>query len=164
MKNKRGVSLLAIVIAIAVIIIISTSAIFEYKNVVIKGQKIELAKDFYTMTKLVNDYEFMHSNYPVTTGVECVVNKSALPEEIIKTQFANEPIEDDKMTFQYIDHNKLSTEELIRGAQKYGIEDRYVFSIWTKRVYYLPGVTIGDTTYYTLTNDLYKLLDISEVK
>ena len=164
MKRKEGISLVALVLCIAIILVVSTSAVFEYKNIVLKGQKLDLAKDFYTMTRLVNDYEFMNSEYPVSKGIECAIQKTEIPELILKTQFKDEPMEHNVMHFKYIDHNKLNKEELIRGAQKNGIDDRYVFSVWTKRLYYLPGVTIGDTTYYTLTNELYKLLDISEVK
>ena len=46
MKEKKGISMVALVITIAVIIIISSTAIFEYKNVIEKARKRDLATDF----------------------------------------------------------------------------------------------------------------------
>ncbi len=160
MLNKKGMSLIAVVIAIVIIIAISSTAIFEYKQVVIKSRKRELATDFYLMSKAISDYEFMHSKLPVSETI-----KVAIPEGY-ESQFASEPDldNDGKIELRYVDYNKLNTEELVRGMQQNGSDDRYAVSEWTKKLYYLKGENINGTIYYTLTDELNKLLDISKVK
>ena len=159
MKEKRGVSLVAIVILVAIIIVITTSAIFEYKSIVIKAQKRELATEFYTMQQLINDYEFVNSRYPVLSEINVKKPDSE--------QFAKEPDPDGDgmITLKPIDYHKLNVESLTRGIKvDNDANDIYAMSSWTNNIYYLKGVTIEGTTYYTLTSELQKLLEISDVK
>lgn len=151
--------MIAILLTVAIIIAISGTAIFEYKNIVIKAQKRELALDYYLMTQAIEDYRFRTGSLPKGSEVQITI------PNVGREQFEGEPgFDEGKVEVYYIDYNKLSTEKLIRGMQKEGIDDRYVYSDWTNKLYYLQGVTIEGNTYYTLTNELYDLLDVSEVK
>ncbi|MBR1884526.1 MAG: hypothetical protein IJ809_06350 [Clostridia bacterium] len=159
MKEKKGISMVALVITIAVIIIISSTAIFEYKNVIEKARKRDLATDFYAMQQAIDDYEFIHGSLPLSS--EVYISVPAVASE----QFASEPgYSTGKLDVYYVDYNKLNTEKLARGMQQNGIDDRYVYSKWTDKLYYLQGETVGGTTYYTLNNELYSLLEIRTVK
>lgn len=158
--KKKGISLIAVVISILIIIVISSTAIFEYKQIVIKSRKRELATDFYLMSKKISDYEFLNSRLPVSETIKVTIPEGA------SGQFASEPDldKDGKIELKYIDYGKLNTEDLVRGMQKNGTDDRYAYSEWTKKLYYLKGENINGTIYYTLTDELSKLLEISNVK
>lgn len=160
MNKKRGVSLIVVIIAIAIILVISATAVFEGKSILTKAKKRELATDFYLMSKAISDYEFANSKLPVSSTVSLPVPEDA------KEQFQNEPDLNNsgKIELKYIDYSKLNTENLVRGLSKEGADDRYAVSEWTGRLYYLKGEKIGNDVYYTLTDDLQKLLDINNVK
>ncbi len=160
MNKRKGVSLLAIVISVAIILAISGTAIFEYRQIVIKARKRELATDFYLMSKAIKDYEFINSKLPVTDKITISIPVG------YEAQFKDEPDldGDGRIELKYVDYNKLNTEELVRGMQKNGTDFRYAMSEWTDRLYYLKGENIEGNIYYTLTNDLSELLDVSNVK
>ena len=159
MMKKRGISMIAILLTLAVIIAISTVAIFEYRSIVIKSQKRDLATDFYAMQTAIQDYEFVHGSLPLSSEVYVTLPVSN------KEQFSTEPgYSSDKIDVYYVDYNKLNTDKLVRGMQKEGIDDRYVYSKWTNKLYYLQGETVDGTTYYTLNDELYSLLEITPVR
>ena len=116
MIKKRGMSMIAILLTLAVIIAISTVAIFEYKNIVVKSQKRDLASDFYAMQTAIQDYEFVHGSLPLSSEIYVSVPTSN------KEQFSKEPgYTSEKIDVYYVDYNKLNTEKLSRGVQKDGI-------------------------------------------
>ena len=150
--------MIAIILTVAIIIAVSATAIFEYKNIVLKAQKRDLASDFFGMEQAIKDYEFIHGSLPL--GAEVTLEVPAVSSE----QFAKEPYySEGKLDVYYVDYNKLNTKKLYRGMQKNGINDRYVYSKWTNRLYYLDGVTIDGVTYYTLNNELRSLLEVNSV-
>ncbi|MEG1008950.1 MAG: hypothetical protein RSF67_03890, partial [Clostridia bacterium] len=63
-----------------------------------------------------------------------------------------------------IDLNKLNLNEVNRGYKKNGENDVYAISLTTNKVYYLKGFKVNKNIYYSLNNELEKLLDVGEVK
>ncbi|MNP26291.1 hypothetical protein D3C76_1191380 [compost metagenome] len=84
-------------------------------------------------------------------------------DEQIASQFQGENINNSKVVLKQIDLSKADVESVKRGSGTNGSTDIYSISEKTKRIYYLKGFEVGNKTYYTLTDDLAKLIGISKV-
>jgi len=164
MKNfkKRGISLIALVATIIVALIILSTVIFAFESIVNNTKKSEFAKEAYTVKKLVLNYEFMNSKYP--TKDQITVDLTTL-NETSKNQFSDEPgYATGSIILGTVNLSQAGVDNIVRGTTKYGDNDIYAFSVTTKKIYYLMGELIGNDIYYTLTDELYKLIDINDVK
>lgn len=164
MKNykKRGITFIALVATIIIALIILSTVLIAYETIVGNTQKSEFAREIYTVKKLVLDYEFMNSSYPIETEVILDLNNINVESQ---TQFSDEPgYATNSITLSSIDLTKAGVENVIRGTKRFGATDIYAFSTTTNKLYYLSGEHINDNVYYTLTDELYKLIDINDVK
>jgi Tfp pilus assembly protein PilE len=162
MKNKRGITFIALLATIAIALIIIFTVVISYENIVNSTKKSEFAREMYLVKKTVLDYEFMNSSYPTKDEINIDLNTL---DVISKIQFSDEPGYDtNSVTLSTIDLSKAGVENVVRGTTKYGLSDIYAFSPSTKKIYYILGERIGDNTYYTLTDELYELIDINDVK
>ncbi len=162
MKRRSGITFLALLTTIVIALIIIFTAVIGYDNIVSSTRKSEFAREMYTVRNLVLDYEFMNSSYPLKEAI--TIDLSDVIDDD-KTQFSDEPYYSTNGIILYnIDLSKSGVQTILRGTKKDGENDVYAFSITTKKIYYLAGEMIGDSTYYTLTDELYKLISISNVK
>ncbi|MDF2866520.1 MAG: hypothetical protein K0R72_1338 [Clostridia bacterium] len=164
MKNIKnsGITLILLITTIIISLIIISTVVVAYEGILNNTKKSEFAKEMYTVKKLVMDYEFMNSSYPIKE--EITIDLGTLPEES-KTQFSSEPGYDtNSITLNVIDLYKAGVENVIRGTTKYGANDIYAFSTSTRKIYYVSGELIGNTTYYTLTDELYEKISINDIK
>lgn len=160
--NKKGVTFLALVVTIVVALIILSAVVVEYENIVDSTKKSEFAREMYLVRKQVLNYEFLNTTYPVSNSVTIDLNNIDLNS---REQFSTEPnYASNQITLNPIDLQKAGVENITRGTTKYGADDIYLFSTATLKIYYLKGESIGSATYYTLTDELYKLLDINDIK
>jgi len=136
--------------------------VIAFESIINNTKKSEFAKEAYLVKKQVLDYEFMNSKYPAENDIILDLSNVASASE---NQFLEEPgYATNNIELISIDLSKAGVENVIRGTTKYGAFDVYAFSVTTKKIYYLMGEKIGNDTYYTLTDELYKLLDINDVK
>jgi Tfp pilus assembly protein PilE len=160
--KKRGITFIALITTIVVALIILSTVVIAFESIINNTQKSEFAKEAYLVKKQVLDYEFMNSNYPTEDNITIDLNSM---DESSRNQFSEEPgYASNDIELISIDLAKAGVENVIRGTTTYGASDIYAFSITTKKIYYLMGESIGNDTYYTLTDELYKLLDINDVK
>lgn len=161
MKNK-GITLLALLVTIIVILILTSTIIISYDNIISDVQKRDFAREVYTLRQVVLDYEFMNGSYPIIQEVSLNLNSI---DVAYQNQFSNEPgYESKSIILNTIDLYKAGVDSLNRGTKDLGADDYYAFSTVTKKVYYIKGQKAGDNTYYTLTDELYKLIDIKDVE
>ena len=159
---NKGMSLIALITTIIIGIMIISTVVISYNNIKDDTDKKEFAKEIYSLNKLMYDYNLLNGSYPI--GADINFDLTNLTDQ---NQFAMETADvDNIILLKKIDLTKLGVEDIARGNKEYSpIEnDVYAFSLATKKIYYLKGVKIGKTTYYTLTEELLKLIQINEVK
>lgn len=164
MKNKiylkNGVSLVAVIATIVIAIIILSTVVISYNNIIGDTNKREFATEIYKVEKQVEQYEFLNGKLPVY-GSDLIVS---LSNADMLDQFSNETIADSKVTLKVIDLTEAGVESVKRGAKESGDLDIYAISETTKNIYYIKGVNFDSKNYYTLTDDLLKLIDINKIK
>ncbi|MNI50984.1 hypothetical protein D3C73_1056790 [compost metagenome] len=76
-------------------------------------------------------------------------------------QFNDEDILQNKLNLHTVDYSLLNLSSLKYGAQTYGTNDIYAVSEKTGKVYYVKGLTIGNVTYFSLTDELKSLINFN---
>lgn len=156
LKNNKGITLVALIATIMVIIILTTTAVVSYSSFNVNAKKRAFANEIYTLQKQVEDYKFRNNKYPIGNMKE--VNTSSIDTQLVSIFTSNgEQIVGNKVILYEIDFKKLDLDSLSRGTDK-NSNDIYLFSNETKKVYYIEGEKIGDRTYYFLDSELYDSL------
>lgn len=160
--KKKGITLIALMATIIVSLILLSTIVISFETIVGNTRKSEFAREMYTVKKLVLDYNFMNDTYPISD--EIIVDLDDIDGKS-QIQFSDEPgYATNTITLNLIDLSEAGVENIVRGTKKNSEDDVYVFSTITKKIYYLKGEIINSDTYYTLTDELYKIIDISDVK
>lgn len=160
--KKRGITLLALITTIVIALILISTVVISYDDIIDNTKKRDFAMEVYTLRQQLLDYEFMNSTYPLRQEITLDLNNIPIDSQ---NQFSDEPGYDSKsIVLSTIDLYKAGVNEVSRGLKAEGENDIYAFSTATKKVYYIMGQEIGNTIYYTLTDELYKLIDIKNVK
>lgn len=160
--KKRGITLLALITTIIVALILLSTVIISYDDIIDNTKKRDLAMEVYTLRQQILDYEFINGTYPLRQEINLDLNNIPVDSQ---NQFSGEPGYDSKsVVLSTIDLYKAGVNSISRGMKAAGENDIYAFSTSTKKVYYIMGQEIAKTTYYTLTDELYKLIDIKNVE
>lgn len=155
-KVKKGISLVSLIISIIIMTIlagiVTISGISSVKSVALDTFALEILD----IQNAVEEYRYKYGKYPVTTDY---LFDTRNVEDI--SQFSEETITDNNINFKLVDLSSIG----IRNT-KYGnndtLKDVYVLSEKTGIVYYLTGVSYERKRYYTLTDELYSLLNIND--
>ncbi|MDD3304139.1 MAG: hypothetical protein PHP54_04400 [Clostridia bacterium] len=160
--DKKGITLLILMITITTLMIIFTAITLAYTNISNSTKQREFAKEIYEIQKLVDQYHFMNNKYPISKGTTpFLLDLYSVPVNS-RVQFDKEP---NYATFtielREIDLYEIGAEEVNRGT-KSGADsgDIYAVSESTGIVYYIKGQKIGRNKYFTLTDELLKTLDM----
>jgi type II secretory pathway pseudopilin PulG len=151
---KKGISLVALLITIIVMVILITTVTINSRDIMNNSTKIQFASELTYIQEMVYDYKVKNNNvYP--TLEEYKFDVSGLTKDELD-QFANEPIITNNITLYKIDSKIFGLSDL-----KYGNgtdeKDYYLLSKNTGKVYYAYGIKFKGMIYYTLTEDLKKL-------
>lgn len=159
--DKKGISLIALVLTIVVTIILATVTIVAVGDAITDTNKSEFAKEVYSIQSLVKQYNFKENKFPVVS--QFVVDLSTL-DSVGKEQFSSEPeYLTGSVTLYYIDLYEAGVENTTRGLKKDSDNtDVYLVSEATGKVYYLKGEKIGDNVYYTLNEELKSLVGLGK--
>lgn len=159
MEQRKGISLASVVITTVVIMLLTTTITISVKKILENSDKISFASEIDTLQTSINSYYLAEKEYP-TLGENIVIDITKIDEKNI---FKDENIVDGKVILNKIDYDKINYVSL-----KYGISldegDIYAISEITGKVYYVKGIKIGNTTYFTLTEELEKLLSKGKKK
>lgn len=159
---KKGISLVTLIITIAVLLILLSTITFSFSEVLSNTKKKQFAKEIYEVQNLVDKYVYENQDYPyiitdnVLEKIDITINDSNT------LQFADEDIGDNNTVSLYpINLVKAGVNNLSRGTKEDGnSQDVYALSAKTGKVYYVKGVKIKSNTYYTLNDELTKLIGI----
>jgi type II secretory pathway pseudopilin PulG len=163
MKNnkRKGVTFIALLATIAIAVIILSTVVVAYQSIINNTKKSEFAREIYTLRNLILDYDFMNSSYPIEDEISVNLNNINVDSQI---QFSSEPgYSTNSIVLNKVNLAEAGAEKIIRGTTKYGSNDFYAFSSITKKLYYIQGEEIGTNTYYTLTDELYKIISINDI-
>jgi hypothetical protein len=158
--KKNGISLVAIVATLIIAIILITTVVVTSRNILNDNSKKSFAKEIYLIDKKVDEYKFKNSVYPVIDEVS--INVSSIDTRG-KDQFENEPgYGSGTITLKELNLYEADIETVSRGTKKDGTYDVYAISETTNKIYYLKGYKAGGMIYYTLTDELLKLIGMSK--
>lgn len=157
---KKGITLISVMSTVAIMFILISTVTISAFNITNNTQKTKFATEIAYIKEAVDNYYTLNNSYPIGESVNVV------PES--NDQFDGETQNNDKVTLYIIDKTKIGITETVYGNKNQGNNDDekatdiYVFSKDTKRVYYLKGLDVGGQVYYTLTDDLKKLINYNE--
>lgn len=156
MNNKKGISLIILVITIAIMIIIASAVIFISSDTTSNTRMAAFAMDLQQIKSAVEEYYLYNKELPIvnegytkTTLVANIENGSeTLSEEIAANG-------DDEAVFYEIDLESLDVESTSRGLKQDGdATDIYLVAEDSLNVYYLKGEEISSVYYFSLTEKL----------
>ena len=154
---KKGISIVSLVIVIIVMTMLATVVSYSgaeyFKIAEINSFTMELVN----VQNAVDEYEQKYGKYPGTENY--VFDTTNIKGSAIE-QFATETVTDNKITFKKIDMSLINMLNLEYGNEK-ETDDVYVVSETTGKVYYLLGIEYDKVYYYTLTDMLYTLAEIT---
>ena len=151
---KKGISLVSLIIAIVVMGILAgivvVTGLDSNENITLETFALELLD----VQNGVDEYYYRYEKYP--SGNEYILDSTKVES---LAQFAEEDIVENGINFKIVDLSLIG----IKSAEFGGGEgkDIYVLSEKTGIVYYLAGITYENKTYYTLTDELYDIVDAS---
>ena len=154
---KKGISIVSLVIVIIVMTMLATVVSYSgaeyFKIANINTFTMELVN----VQNAVDEYEQKYGKYPGTENY--VFDTTNIKGSAIE-QFATETVTDNKITFKKIDMSLINMLNLEYGNEK-ETDDVYVVSETTGKVYYLLGIEYDKVYYYTLTDMLYTMAEIT---
>ena len=155
--NKKGISIVALSIVIIILLILLSTISISITYSVENAKKRTFAEEIYNIQSLVSEHVKKEAELPVTT-------ESIQVEPSDVSQFSEETIIDGKITLEVLDLQELDLKNTKYGNKEIGDEpgkqkDVYAVSPSTGKVYYLAGFKAKDKTYYTLTEELLKMVD-----
>ena len=163
--EKKGISVIAFIIIIGVMLILISTVTVSLDSVVTNSRKRQFAKEIFEIQTMVDSYKKHNNDYPYIKTAEG--NKTIELEKNIKNedQLASEDIIDSKVELYVINLQKIGVNELSRGYNKDNdVTDVYAFSNKTGKVYYVKGYKVRKNKYYSLTDELKNLIGINTSK
>ena len=161
-KEKKGISLVVLLIVIGVMLILLSTITISLDNIVTNSKKRQFAKEVYEIQSMVDTYKKQNDDYPY---IKLAEGNKTIDLEVTngnENQVAIEDVIDDKVTLYVINMQKIGANELSRGYNQNGDEtDVYAFSSKTGIVYYVKGYSVRRKRYYTLTDELRKLIGLN---
>ena len=154
--NKRGITLASVMIAVIIMIVFATTITIGTVNISNDAKRNKFASELAFVQEVVNTYYDKNGEYPISesinVGLDNVNNND-------KLQFAMEDNYDKNIITLYtIDLAKLGQIEIIYGNGT-NAQDVYAVSKKTGKVYYPQGVSVGNVTYFTLTDELKQIIN-----
>lgn len=126
-EKKEGISLVALICTVVVGLIVLSTVVCSFKNILNSTKKKEFANEIYTIEKMVEEYKFKNETYPIISETEGTINE--------------------------LDLYELGVNETKRGRKEKGEDDIYTVDVTTGKVTYKKGVKIGSITYYNLDDN-----------
>lgn len=160
--NKKGITLLVLMVTITTLMIIFTATTLAYTNISNSTKQREFAKEIYEVQKLVDQYYFLNDKYPVNKFTEAFsLDLNSIPVNS-REQFEKEPgYASFLIELREVDLYEIGATEVNRGLKANSdTSDIYAVSENTGIVYYLKGQKIGRDRYFTLNDVLLEKLDM----
>ncbi len=157
MNNKKGISLVMLVITILVMLILASVIAFITADSVTNAKLAAFATDLTSIEDTIDEY-YLNNNYlPIIEGVtyskSLVVSLISQNSDVLASEIAENG--DDDAVFYRVDMSKLPIKYSTRGKEANGdATDIYLVSSKNFNLYYLKGVEISGEWYFSLTEKL----------
>lgn len=154
---KKGISLVALIATVSIMIILITTVTISGIATADNSKKLTLSTELTLLKESIDGFNAKsNGEYPISGSISLDISNVSNNS---KLQFNGENIVNNKVILYEIDYKLMGITSLKYGLKKDGLNDIYVFSKDTKRVYYAKGIAVGNKTYYTLTDDLKSMID-----
>ena len=152
--NKKGISLIVLLVTIGIIIILASTVTISGVNVYNNANKIKFASEVAYVQDIVESYMSNNNGrYPST--VKIYVDTTKIDSLDLSSQFEGEQFDETVLVLNKIDLSLLNTSTLTYGTSTESeSDDVYAISSTTGKIYYVRGKKIGGNTYYILNDDL----------
>ncbi len=160
---KKGISMVSLIALITITLILLTTLTISGINTASNAKKIAFAMEIQMVQDAVDSYYLQNEIYPSINSVVLGVNSFTDSE---KAQFIQngETITNNQILLYQIDYSKINITDLKYGNLSLGETDIYVVSPKTGKVYYAKGIKIGNSRYFTSTDELKNLLNYNSGK
>ena len=149
---KKGVTMVTLVVlAVVLLILVSLTTVAIMRNLE-NTQKMEFTMELNVIKSEIDTFKDKNGTYPITAEVMDISNISDSMKDKFYDEFAN-----NNSSLSVIDLSKLNIKNLKYGLGS-SLDDKYLVSNITGKVYYLKGVKIGDETYYCANEELTSLI------
>ncbi len=160
-KFNSGISMIVLITMVAVIVIISTTVTITGANVSNKFKKEKFALEVSYIQEAIGNYRKANNNqYPLKNNSFTIdITNTTVPEQFaLETKDVN-----NKITLYEVDLSKLGNIETIYGLKK-TTADTYAMSLQTGIVYYIDGIHVANNVYYTLDDELKKMINYTGIQ
>ena len=154
--NKKGITLIVLLVTIIVGIILIGVTIVTSTEIINNAAKVNYIEELKTVTSLVEQYYIKHDKLPTLDTPKNISwysnNILVVPE---RNKFLSEISNNDdtQSVFYEIDLTKLNLKSISIGNNKSNT-DKLIVSSKTLKVYYVKGKHINGNIYFSLTEDL----------
>lgn len=151
LKNKKGVTVVSVLIIIVVLSVLSSGIILSTKVIMDNTYKKEFKTEYYLVKNAVNDYIMRNSGK--VDFEETEIDLSDISNQYL-TQFDGEVKEDNKIKAYVIDLDKIGVSNTTYGNKlNEDSNDVYVVTKEKYTVYYKKGFNSNDFVYYKAIED-----------
>lgn len=149
-KSNKGMTLITIIVAIVVMILLLSTIVISAKGIFDDTKKKQFARELDLVQSSWNTYLARNSGKIDTLQFVDLNITTLVPgsEEQFKSEYKPGGI----IHLAIIDLYDIDVENITYGNGTDGLQDRYLVSLTTGKVYYEKGLTIGGQTYYTMTS------------
>lgn len=158
-KNKKGISLMVLMVTIAVMTMLLTTATVAGVKSMERTKKMKFASELAFVKESVDSYILNNNKeYPVSNTI--ILDISKVSGGSID-QFNGEIISNNKVNLYEIDVNLLGKIDTVYGKKSGGNDDVFAISKDTKKIYYIRGLKVSSVTYYTLNDELKNIINFT---
>lgn len=151
LKNKKGVTVVSVLIIIVVLSVLSSGIILSTKVIMDNTYKKEFKTEYYLVKNAVIDYIMRNSGK--VDFEETEIDLSDISNQYL-TQFDGEVKEDNKIKAYVIDLDKIGVSNTTYGNKlNEDSNDVYVVTKEKHNVYYKKGFNSNDFVYYKAIED-----------
>lgn len=156
---KKGISIVTLVITIIIMAILAGVVVSLGSNTAEDVEINTFAVEILNIQTSVDEYYYRNNIYP--TGETATINLSNIKTNSL-SQFQYETAVSNVITLKKVNLTLLGIKDNEYGNNKVAM-DTYAVSETTGKVYYLLGVEYVDKVYYTLTDEIYKVADVTNI-
>ncbi len=142
---KKGISLIVLIITVTVLVILAGVVVVNTSGMFVNMELSKLQIDIAQLETLMNTYKIRHNGDIDFATVQ--FNLSSLSSEE-RLQFEGENVVDNKVSLYVVNLQEIDAEAINYGNLEQGINDRYLYSVTTGKVYYELGLKSDDIRYY----------------
>lgn len=167
MKNKKGVSLIILVITIVLILILVGTLTADAGNSIGNSRISTFASDLSEIEDATKTYYMLNNEFPSIDGkaynqgeIIAIVPEKYQGKFKEELQLNNDDVSSDSNgTYYMIDLSKIDIEQSTRGS-RLDESDVYVVVYPSMNVYYLEGLRANNEVYFSLSSKITKLTQI----